>query len=321
MSFNVLADIYATEKAYPYVQKRFLRWDYRCEIVLNEIARYRSHVVCLQEVQYSHYCNFFSKQLMLYNYEGIFKKKTRTSLYSDPNAVDGCALFFDKSVFRLVQQFTIEFNEAADELFRDSDGPRKEIVRRLARDNVALVCTLEDLRTKRRVCVANTHIFWDPLYEDVKLWQTFVLCKEIQSKLLFGNSSNEQKYPIIICGDFNSTPDSQVYGLLTKGIVDLNAQLFKNDKLGIFSNTKIEHSQPFESAYKEVLNKEPSYTNYTESFKGCLDYLLFSKGSLEVLKVLDCYPENVLKEHLALPSPRFASDHIQLVAEFAFGAE
>lgn len=152
---------------------------------MEEILRYKSHIICLQEVQYSHFCNFFNKQMVQFNYEGIFKKKTRTSVYNDPHAVDGCALFYDKKVFRLIQQFTIEFNEAADGLFRYSDSHWKEIVKRLARDNIALVCLLEDVRTNRRVCVANTHIFWDPQYADVKLWQTLVLCQEIQFFYLF----------------------------------------------------------------------------------------------------------------------------------------
>lgn len=72
------------------------------------------------------------------------------------------------------------------------------------------------------------------------------------------------------------------------------------------------------SAYKTVLKKEPDFTNYTVAFKGCLDYIMYSQGSLQVLRVLDTYNESVLSEHIALPSPRFSSDHVQLVAEFAF---
>ncbi len=30
------------------------------------------------------------------------------------------------------------------------------------------------------ICVANTHLFWDPEYADVKLWQTFMLVKELE---------------------------------------------------------------------------------------------------------------------------------------------
>jgi hypothetical protein len=61
---------------------------------------------------------------------------------------------------------------------------------------------------KRRLCVANTHIYWDPEFEDVKLWQTWVLCQELE-KLV-----SDRQLPILLCGDFNSMPDSAVYDLL-----------------------------------------------------------------------------------------------------------
>jgi endonuclease/exonuclease/phosphatase family metal-dependent hydrolase len=64
-------------------------------------------------------------------------------------------------------------------------------------------------RRKRRLCVANTHIYWDPEYEDVKLWQTWVLCQELEKLVL------ERQLPMLLCGDFNSMPDSAVYDLLS----------------------------------------------------------------------------------------------------------
>jgi mRNA deadenylase 3'-5' endonuclease subunit Ccr4 len=63
-------------------------------------------------------------------------------------------------------------------------------------------------RRKRRLCVANTHIYWDPEFEDVKLWQTWVLCQELE-KLVW-----DRQLPMLLCGDFNSMPDSPVYDLL-----------------------------------------------------------------------------------------------------------
>jgi len=63
--------------------------------------------------------------------------------------------------------------------------------------------------SQRRVCVANTHIFWDPEYADVKLWQTWILLQELEKLVLPRN------LPLVLCGDFNSMLDSSVYELLS----------------------------------------------------------------------------------------------------------
>ena len=36
------------------------------------------------------------------------------------------------------------------------------------------------LPTPMPFCVANTHLFWDPDYADVKLWQTYMLVHELE---------------------------------------------------------------------------------------------------------------------------------------------
>lgn len=60
---------------------------------------------------------------------------------------------------------------------------------------------------KKHVVVTNTHITWDPEYSDVKLIQTIMLMNEIDSfvEQRLGPGS---KPPLIICGDFNSLPES-----------------------------------------------------------------------------------------------------------------
>jgi mRNA deadenylase 3'-5' endonuclease subunit Ccr4 len=61
---------------------------------------------------------------------------------------------------------------------------------------------------------------------------------------------------------------------------------------------------------------EPRYTNFTGSFVGVLDYIFFTKNHLRVLGSLDMPSDEVVSEFTALPSPRFPSDHLPLVADF-----
>lgn len=57
----------------------------------------------------------------------------------------------------------------------------------------------------------------------------------------------------------------------------------------------------------------PDYTNYTEEFNGCLDYVFYSKNLLEVTDIVPMPSHERVIEHVGLPSEYFPSDHIALV--------
>ena len=50
----------------------------------------------------------------------------------------------------------------------------------------------------------------------------------------------------------------------------------------------------------------------------CVDYIWYSVDSLDVLSVLDTPSVDILTKHVALPSELFPSDHVPLMAKFAF---
>jgi len=76
--------------------------------------------------------------------------------------------------------------------------------------------------------VATCHIHWDPDYSDVKLIQTMMLMNELKNIVEevtmlsdAGACSDSDDcrcccdVPLILCGDFNSLPDSGWFALLT----------------------------------------------------------------------------------------------------------
>ena len=107
-------------------------------------------------------------------------------------------MFFKKSRFNLSEKYIIEFNDAAlaesqklQKTVAGAPARRVELtaaLHRLLRDNVAQVVLLELVRDSAGkplpapapLCVANTHLFWDPEFADVKLWQTVMLVKELE---------------------------------------------------------------------------------------------------------------------------------------------
>ncbi len=70
------------------------------------------------------------------------------------------------------------------------------------------------------------------------------------------------------------------------------------------------------SAYQTVLGDEPWVTNYTQNFKGVLDYIWYSMSNLRPLAVAPIPDEKELTHHGdALPSTEYSSDHIMLITD------
>jgi CCR4-NOT transcription complex subunit 6 len=289
-------------------------------------------VVCLQEVQADHYENSLYATMSDQGFEGVYKQKTRQSM-GLAGKVDGCALFWRRSKFHLVESYSIEFNELAQRQATQVLGlnPRSEegiaFLNRLSKDNVAQLVVLElaqptlASRTNRepinQVCIANTHLYSNKDFPDVKLWQAWQLLQELETFVM----SRGTNLPLMICGDFNSTPDTAVYDLLARQTVhpghpDVNVELPEGAPDVLPDAMNITHSFQLGSAYQSILGDEPKVTNYTSNFKGVLDYMWYSIPNLRPLAVAPIPDEQVLTRHgEALPSTEFSSDHIMLIAD------
>merc|ERR1712100_362176 len=118
--------------------------------------------------------------------------------------------------------------------------------------------------------------------------------------------------PLLVCGDFNSTPDSAVYEYLRHGTVRADHEDLREDPCGLLRHLQIGHSMQFSTAYETCNGREAEYTNYTENFKGTLDYIWFSPDTLSVLAISEVDVESQLTQETALPSSTRPSDHISL---------
>jgi len=68
--------------------------------------------------------------------------------------------------------------------------------------------------------------------------------------------------------------------------------------------------------------KEPVFKNYTENFKGTLDYVWFSAAVLSLLAISKVDDEETLLDEAALPSSTRPSDHISsLVVTLLYSTE
>lgn len=148
ISYNVLAEIYATQSQYPYCPPWALSFEYRRKLLMTELRRYDADIMCLQEVQADQFNTSLYHDLLAAGYEGLFKAKTRVSMGRE-GRIDGCALFFRKSRFALHEKYVIEFNDAAEATYNlkgkqpQLQPQREALLKRLKRDNVAQVVVLE----------------------------------------------------------------------------------------------------------------------------------------------------------------------------------
>jgi CCR4-NOT transcription complex subunit 6 len=304
----------------------------RFQNIMREILDAAPDVVCLQEVQADHYEAHLYAAMSDQGYEGVYKQKTRQSM-GLAGKVDGCALFWRRSKFHLVESYSIEFNELAQRQATQVLGlnPRSEegvaFLNRLSKDNIAQLVVLElaqptlASRTNRepinQVCIANTHLYSNKDFPDVKLWQAWQLLQELETFVM----SRGTNLPLMICGDFNSTPDTAVYDLLSRQTVhpghpDVNVATGDDVPNVLPDPHNITHSFQLGSCYQTVLGDEPIQTNFTVNFKGVLDYIWYSHQNLRPLSAAPIPDEPVLTRNgEALPSTEFSSDHLMLISD------
>ncbi|XP_054051651.1 protein angel homolog 2 isoform X1 [Rissa tridactyla] len=198
MSYNILSQNLLEDNShlYKHCRQRLLIWTYRFPNILQEIKQLDADVLCLQEVQEDHYRTEIKSSLESLGYHCEYKMRTGRK-------PDGCAICFKTSKFSLISSNPVEF-------FR-RDIPL------LDRDNVGLVLLLQPkfhCTTNAAICIANTHLLYNPRRGDIKLTQLAMLLAEIAS---VAPQKDGTFCPIIICGDFNSVPGSPLYRFIKEG--------------------------------------------------------------------------------------------------------
>ncbi|ELU10613.1 hypothetical protein CAPTEDRAFT_164382 [Capitella teleta] len=200
-SYNLLSQDLLEANLYLYegVKKEYLDWNYRGRNLMNEIKFRRPDILCLQEMHCKHY-HQFEKELRKKNYTGVYHKRT------GQDKQDGCAIFYKEDKFELRHTACVDYY--------------KHNVPALDRDNVAIVLLLGVKGSHQLLCVATTHILFNPRRGDVKLAQLMVLLSEIDrlAHKGFEPITCEPLYhPVILCGDFNLVPFCPLYKFVCRG--------------------------------------------------------------------------------------------------------
>lgn len=272
VQWNILADALAItngslqETSFIRVPVQYLQWEYRRPLILQQLSHCKADIICLQEVDHFN-------ELQMKGYDGIFFAKPHSPcLLSKPNnGPDGCAILYNTLTVKLIERKDIILNG------RDSN-------------QVAILVMFEwsDIPDKPHFCVGVTHLKSKAQFEKLRLSQGNHLLNEMKR---FACTK-----PFMICGDFNATPNEQVYKhYISSTTPRLNS--------GYATYNKIE---PDFTSWKYRKEGESKYTG---------DYIWYSCDDFKMIGLLKL-PSVELIGKIGLPNEKYPTDHLALCAEF-----
>lgn len=299
-TYNILCNFYSYKCTY--APSWVINAELRRENILQNIFSYNVDILGLQEIEVDSYDRFYKENL--YNklsYDSVFYSRRGTSILSDSRSVDGCAIFWKRDKFRLIDKKLIDFT---DIILKDKRFTHHQniLTRNCKRDNIAVLIVLEN-NEKNLIVVVNTHLYWHPDYSDVKLIQTLLIIEEIEK---FKLKYNEP--PILFIGDFNSLKNSPVYNLIIEPMIEKDDHRIVEAMYPSGSNLQ---KTKFFDSYK---NQDLSFTNFTPTFKETIDYIFFTNHFL-LTSILSPIDDEYSETCVGLPNIHFPSDHIFIGAK------
>lgn len=333
VSYNILAQVYVKSSLFPHSPSPCLKWKARSQAILTVLRNLGADFLCLQEVD--EYDSFYKGNMDSNGYSSIYVQRSGQKH-------DGCGIFYKHNSAELVLEEKIEYNDLVDlnddgsysndrhcdtpasansdaepkkgsspqnttEERGDPNDPRV----RLKRDCVGIMAAfrLKD-PSHHLVIVANTHLYWDPEWADVKLAQAKYLLSRLAQFKTVVSDKFECTPSVLVAGDFNSTPGDKVYQYLVSGNSSV-PQLECLDGLPI----------PLCSVY-DFTRGEPPFTNCTPDFTNTLDYIFFSpSGHIKPVSFLELPEPDSSDVAGGLPNHHHPSDHLPIGAEFKVTGE
>lgn len=250
MSFNIRLDVASDGDN---------RWDARKDKVAALMNYYEADFIGAQEVQH-HQLQYLLQELKHYNSIGVGRDDGK-------EAGEYSNIFYNKEKFDVLQQSTFWLSQTPDSVSFGWNA----VCRR--------VCTyglFQDKKTKKKLWVFNTH--FDHIGDTARLESAKLITEKIQQL-------TSTKHPIIITGDFNSSPNEAPAAYLTKH--------FRNAR----DNSREKPYGPADTWNGFAFDKKP---------EGCIDYIFLSLHSrMEVEKFATITDSN---------DKKYPSDHFPILA-------
>lgn len=347
MTFNLLSRHYMWKQVFGYLRPDYLKWtNYRFPLLNQTIKQFNCDLMCFQEMEYFMYEHHWKHQFPDSSYKSYFVKKPLPPYWDDApcDFIDGVGIFVNTARFDVVDELHVNFGEYILQNMHDFQYTKDLETRVIPRNTVALILKLYDKVAKKFTYVTNTHLYWSPKFNDVKLLQIKLLLNILDDFI------DEVDPRLIILGDLNSKPDSNVYKLLNiNSSCDIDTihegsyldptipkekvsikihECSEFEGLDYGSNNQLiskynEINNPYDlvNIYQTLINlNKLTFTTYTRSLNMVVDHIFISKHHFRPIKVLsevdNSYCESCIVK--GFPNEQFPSDHIPLVAEIGY---
>jgi mRNA deadenylase 3'-5' endonuclease subunit Ccr4 len=348
LSYNILADqnAFSMENPgtpyFPWTTVELMDRKRRSPLILHEILSYGADLICLQEVDELVYDTILRPALNHYNYQGFFSMKMATGTR------EGCAMFFSLKTFQRCKPdelLTIRISDiinamsSARDIAPEWEENVKPVVDLLKScpelqetiDNLAHVVQIARLKDLdgRPIIVANTHLFFHPLADHVRVLQCFAIAYQLSIETtMFGAA------PFIICGDFNTDLDDcaaiLVNRIFPKNFRDvqhcLNTFTWKEEQHCVENDSRHQVNFPelrLPDSVPVIVSghhtEHPEFTHYVVEYKATLDHILMSSSTktarLDPIRQAPLPTLSQVTRHTAMPSISFPSDHCSVLVD------
>ncbi|CAH1993619.1 unnamed protein product [Acanthoscelides obtectus] len=224
VTYNILADLYCDsdytrQVLFPYCPPFALSIDYRKELILKEIIGYNADMIALQEVDRKVFKYDLEPTLSQLGYDGTLTTKGE-------EVAEGLAFFTFKKRFNLLRSAKIVFaeqlpkNPLYSSIWCEVQKNEQLMTRVLNRSTTMQVNLVISVEHDEMILVGNIHMYFHPDADHIRLLHggmAILYLEDLVKKLRKENT--DKRVSLILCGDFNSTPDCGIYKLYTTGDV------------------------------------------------------------------------------------------------------
>lgn len=263
LDWNILSHKYVTQHA-AHCPLEFLTTEYRIPLILDELDRCDADIICLQEVDEEH---VFHAHIQPW---ARAKGYALGGFLLCPSDSQGVVLLYKSSTFVCLESSIIRYADIDDTLCGYEEG--------------AVLLMLE-MQHGGRLCIAGTHLYWNPALPGVKKRQAEILK---HACLTFSES---HIIPTVIMGDLNDLPGAQSCGVHAALHTDMTSAM----------DTCLQGA-------------EPQPTTSTPWFTGCLDYMYYTHATLGCC----AYWASEIVDSVLMPDQNNPSDHIPIAVRFQF---
>ena len=181
-------------------------WDNRKEGVVKVATKYHPEIIGVQEALF-HQVEYIQHNLPNYQHIGMGRDGAKNGEFN--------AIFYDASKFEVLKEATFWLSKTPDKVSKNWDAALPRI------------CTyglFENIKTHEQIWIFNAH--FDHIGDKAKRKSAKLILRKIKKV-------NTGLHPVILLGDFNSTPESKPIRIFKKRL---------NDAMGI-SKTILEGSK------------------------------------------------------------------------------